>query len=58
MYRDGAGVQDTFLTYETYKDEITMQLVAEACKLLGKSCPIIMIFEIGDQLKIPIFKMK
>ncbi|XP_053176223.1 guanylate cyclase soluble subunit beta-2-like [Scomber japonicus] len=33
--RDEAGVQDTFLTYETYKDEITMQLVAEACKLLG-----------------------
>lgn len=36
MYRDEAGVQDTFLTYEVYKDEITMQLVAEACKLLGK----------------------
>lgn len=35
-YRDEAGVQDTFLTYEVYKDEITMQLVAEACKLLGK----------------------
>ncbi|XP_067451995.1 guanylate cyclase soluble subunit beta-2-like [Thunnus thynnus] len=35
MYRDEAGVQDTFLTYESYKDEITMQLVAEACKLLG-----------------------
>ncbi|XP_042270427.1 guanylate cyclase soluble subunit beta-2-like [Thunnus maccoyii] len=33
--RDEAGVQDTFLTYESYKDEITMQLVAEACKLLG-----------------------
>ncbi|XP_051253218.1 guanylate cyclase soluble subunit beta-2-like [Dicentrarchus labrax] len=33
--RDEAGVQDTFLTYEVYKDEITMQLVAEACKLLG-----------------------
>lgn len=40
MYRDEAGVQDTFLTYESYKDEITMQLVTEACKLLGKSCPI------------------
>lgn len=36
MYRDEAGVQDTFLTYEVYKDEITMQLVADACKLLGK----------------------
>ncbi|XP_047450706.1 guanylate cyclase soluble subunit beta-2-like [Mugil cephalus] len=33
--RDGAGVQDSFLTYEVYKDEITMHLVAEACKLLG-----------------------
>ncbi|GAA6234425.1 guanylate cyclase soluble subunit beta-2-like [Lates japonicus] len=32
--RDEAGVQDTFLTYEVYKDEITMQLVTEACKLL------------------------
>ncbi|XP_070762135.1 guanylate cyclase soluble subunit beta-2-like [Enoplosus armatus] len=33
--RDEAGVQDAFLTYEVYKDEITMKLVAEACKLLG-----------------------
>uniref|UniRef100_A0A3Q0QTW6 guanylate cyclase n=1 Tax=Amphilophus citrinellus TaxID=61819 RepID=A0A3Q0QTW6_AMPCI len=33
--RDQAGVQDTFLTHEVYKDEITMHLVAEACKLLG-----------------------
>ncbi|XP_045929527.1 guanylate cyclase soluble subunit beta-2-like [Micropterus dolomieu] len=33
--RDEAGVQDTFLTHEVYKDEITMQLIAEACKLLG-----------------------
>ncbi|CAB1348486.1 unnamed protein product, partial [Coregonus sp. 'balchen'] len=32
--RDEAGVQDTFLTYEVYKDDITMQLVAAACKLL------------------------
>lgn len=36
MNRDEAGVQDTFLTHEVYKDEITMQLIAEACKLLGK----------------------
>ncbi len=35
MNRDEAGVQDTFLTHEVYKDEITMQLVAKACKLLG-----------------------
>lgn len=34
--REEAGVQDTFLTYEVYKDEITLQLVAKACKLLGK----------------------
>ncbi|XP_036933391.1 guanylate cyclase soluble subunit beta-2-like isoform X2 [Acanthopagrus latus] len=33
--RDEAGVQDTFLTYEVYKDEISMQLVSKACKLLG-----------------------
>ncbi|KAM6972872.1 guanylate cyclase soluble subunit beta-2-like [Aplochiton taeniatus] len=33
--RDEAGVQDSFLTYEVYKDDITMRLVAEACKLLG-----------------------
>ncbi|XP_035400630.1 guanylate cyclase soluble subunit beta-2-like isoform X5 [Cygnus atratus] len=30
-----AGVQDTFLTFEVYKDEITMQLVDKACKVLG-----------------------
>lgn len=33
--RDEAGVQDTFMTYEVYKDDITMRLVSEACKLLG-----------------------
>ncbi|KAM9439599.1 guanylate cyclase soluble subunit beta-2-like [Clarias gariepinus] len=32
--RNEAGVQDTFMTYEVYKDDITMRLVAEACKLL------------------------
>ncbi|XP_067102758.1 guanylate cyclase soluble subunit beta-2-like [Osmerus mordax] len=32
--RDEAGVQDTFLTYEVYPDDITMRLVSEACKLL------------------------
>ena len=36
MCRDEAGVQDTFLTYEVYKDEISMQLVSKACKLLGE----------------------
>lgn len=34
--REEAGVQDSFLTYEVYKDDITMQLVADACKLLGE----------------------
>lgn len=34
--REEAGVQDSFLTYEVYKDDITMQLVVDACKLLGK----------------------
>lgn len=44
MCRDEAGVQDTFLTYEVYKDEITMQLVAEACKLLGILLPDVFMF--------------
>lgn len=35
IHRDETGVQDTFLTHEVYKDEITLHLVAEACKLLG-----------------------
>ncbi|KFV12361.1 Guanylate cyclase soluble subunit beta-2, partial [Tauraco erythrolophus] len=30
-----AGVQDSFLTFEVYRDEITMQLVDKACKILG-----------------------
>jgi len=34
-YRLQAGVQDSFLTFEVYKDEITMQLVDKACKILG-----------------------
>ncbi|KAK2881537.1 hypothetical protein Q8A67_018805 [Cirrhinus molitorella] len=32
--RDAARVQDTFMTYEVYTDNITMQLVTEACKML------------------------
>ncbi|XP_066477612.1 guanylate cyclase soluble subunit beta-2-like [Tiliqua scincoides] len=28
------GVQDTFLTFEVYRDEITMQLIDKACKML------------------------
>ncbi|XP_067306821.1 guanylate cyclase soluble subunit beta-2-like [Pseudorasbora parva] len=34
--RDKARVQDTFMTYEVYTDNITMQLVTEACKMLVK----------------------
>ncbi|XP_030312157.1 guanylate cyclase soluble subunit beta-2 [Calypte anna] len=30
-----AGVQDSFLTFEVYKDDITMQLIDKACKILG-----------------------
>jgi len=30
-----AGVEDSFLTFGVYKDEITMQLVDKACKILG-----------------------
>ncbi|XP_059678877.1 guanylate cyclase soluble subunit beta-2, partial [Gavia stellata] len=30
-----ARVQDSFLTFEVYKDEITMQLIDQACKILG-----------------------
>ncbi|XP_069474275.1 guanylate cyclase soluble subunit beta-2-like isoform X2 [Ambystoma mexicanum] len=33
--RHTAGVQDNFMTFEVYRDEITMQLVEEACTLLG-----------------------
>ncbi|XP_056329093.1 guanylate cyclase soluble subunit beta-2-like [Danio aesculapii] len=32
--RDAAKVQDTFMTYEVYSDNITMQLVTETCKML------------------------
>ncbi|XP_008104486.2 guanylate cyclase soluble subunit beta-2 [Anolis carolinensis] len=28
------GVEDTFLTFEVYRDEITMQLIDKACKIL------------------------
>lgn len=35
--RDRAGAPDSFHTYRVYTDDITMQLVAEASKLLGES---------------------
>ncbi|XP_032081567.1 guanylate cyclase soluble subunit beta-2-like [Thamnophis elegans] len=31
------GVQDTFFTFEVYKDEITMQLIDKACQMLDVS---------------------
>jgi len=34
--RDAAQVQDSYMTYEVYTDDITMRLVTEACKLLGR----------------------
>ncbi|XP_005424715.1 guanylate cyclase soluble subunit beta-2-like [Geospiza fortis] len=37
-----AGVQDSFLTFEVYKDEITMQLVDKACKVLGVPADIVL----------------
>ncbi|KAM4694359.1 guanylate cyclase soluble subunit beta-2-like [Discoglossus pictus] len=35
LLRIQTGVQDTFMTYEVYKDEITLQLVEKACQMLG-----------------------
>ncbi|XP_075998405.1 guanylate cyclase soluble subunit beta-2-like [Genypterus blacodes] len=32
--RDKTGVRDSYLTYEVYNDDITTQLVTEACKML------------------------
>ncbi|XP_041920131.1 guanylate cyclase soluble subunit beta-2-like [Alosa sapidissima] len=40
--RNEAGVQDTFMTYEVYKDDITMKLVSEACKLLDVKADIVL----------------
>ncbi|XP_053316985.1 guanylate cyclase soluble subunit beta-2-like [Spea bombifrons] len=37
LLRIKTGVQDTFMTYEVYKDEITLQLVDKACQMLGVS---------------------
>ncbi|XP_063298577.1 guanylate cyclase soluble subunit beta-2-like [Pelobates fuscus] len=37
LLRLKTGVQDTFMTYEVYKDEITLQLVDKACQMLGVS---------------------
>ncbi|KAL7842729.1 hypothetical protein SRHO_G00244180 [Serrasalmus rhombeus] len=40
--RAEAGVEDTFMTYEVYKDEITMRLVAEACRLLDVEASVVL----------------
>ncbi|XP_041419317.1 guanylate cyclase soluble subunit beta-2 isoform X1 [Xenopus laevis] len=37
LLRVQTGVQDTFMTYEVYKDEITLQLVEKACNMLDVS---------------------
>lgn len=35
--RASAEVQDAFMTYTVYDDSITIKLIQEACKVLGKS---------------------
>ncbi|XP_063060828.1 guanylate cyclase soluble subunit beta-2-like [Engraulis encrasicolus] len=40
--RNEAKVQDTFMTYEVYPDDITMKLVSEACKLLDVKSDIVL----------------
>lgn len=35
--RSSAEVQDAFMTYTVYDDVITIKLIQEACKVLGKS---------------------
>uniref|UniRef100_A0A8C5GI37 guanylate cyclase n=1 Tax=Gouania willdenowi TaxID=441366 RepID=A0A8C5GI37_GOUWI len=40
--REKAGVQDSFFTHKVYEDEITLQLVAEACKLLGVKSEVVL----------------
>ncbi|KAK1162487.1 guanylate cyclase soluble subunit beta-2-like [Acipenser oxyrinchus oxyrinchus] len=45
--RNQAGVQDTFMTFEVYKDDITMRLVEEACKILEVS-PGVVLKQFGE----------
>lgn len=53
LYRIKTGVQDTFMTYEVYKDDITLQLVEKACQMLGKcTCKILIIHAIYWWLKV------
>uniref|UniRef100_A0A8C1Y6I7 guanylate cyclase n=1 Tax=Cyprinus carpio TaxID=7962 RepID=A0A8C1Y6I7_CYPCA len=37
-----AGVQETFMTYEIYDDDITLRLVQEACKMLDISSEVVL----------------
>ncbi|CAL8309243.1 unnamed protein product [Merluccius merluccius] len=37
-----AGVQDTFMTYEVYDDDLTLRLVREACGMLGVSSAVVL----------------
>uniref|UniRef100_A0A8C1J8E3 guanylate cyclase n=1 Tax=Cyprinus carpio TaxID=7962 RepID=A0A8C1J8E3_CYPCA len=37
-----AGVQETFMTYEIYNDDITLRLVQEACKMLDISSEVVL----------------
>ncbi|KAJ8368392.1 hypothetical protein SKAU_G00084200 [Synaphobranchus kaupii] len=45
--RREARVQDTFMTFEIYGDDITMRLVAEACKLLDVE-PAVVLRQFGE----------
>uniref|UniRef100_A0A8C4S0B9 guanylate cyclase n=1 Tax=Erpetoichthys calabaricus TaxID=27687 RepID=A0A8C4S0B9_ERPCA len=45
--RDQAGVQDSFMTHEVYKDVITMRLVDETCKFLEVT-PDIVLKQFGE----------
>uniref|UniRef100_H3BCR9 guanylate cyclase n=1 Tax=Latimeria chalumnae TaxID=7897 RepID=H3BCR9_LATCH len=45
--RTQAGAQDTFMTFEVYKDDITMRLVEEACRLLDVT-PDVVLRQFGE----------
>ncbi|XP_058885170.1 guanylate cyclase soluble subunit beta-2 [Acipenser ruthenus] len=40
--RTQAEVQDTFMTYQVYDDDITVKLVTEACKMLNVSAEVVL----------------
>ena len=43
-FRASAEVQDVFMTYTVYDDVITIKLIQEACKVLGKSKRLVWVF--------------